>query len=291
MVASLSVPARQPARRQAAAGSTCRRRPTPSPTAKSREILQLLRKSKDFGVVNIYGYRYYHPELGRWLSRDPIGERGGLNLYGFTGNSINQGDLLGLKFKNEEQVKEILSKLSELDPALKRMIEELRKLPNIVIEFETYTSIAKVREVSDGGNGQCSPTCTDKEFRKANQGVEHGTGSIIRTYIGDEDVSNKECYRDKYTIMAHELQHAWDMAMGQVEITIKQHANYEGVEYTHDEGYAQTSEERAVRTGNIVHEKLQKPLRRQYGGETVRNPEPDNSPIRLLIKSEHTVQK
>ncbi|WP_446011594.1 RHS repeat-associated core domain-containing protein, partial [Candidatus Electrothrix sp.] len=34
-----------------------------------------------------YGYRYYSPELGRWMSRDPIGEDGGLNLYGFVGNS------------------------------------------------------------------------------------------------------------------------------------------------------------------------------------------------------------
>ncbi|MCB1131812.1 MAG: hypothetical protein KDN05_11825 [Verrucomicrobiae bacterium] len=34
-----------------------------------------------------YGYRYYHPDLGRWLSRDPIGEEGGMNLYGFVGNS------------------------------------------------------------------------------------------------------------------------------------------------------------------------------------------------------------
>jgi len=28
-----------------------------------------------------YGYRYYSPQLGRWLSRDPIGERGGCNPY------------------------------------------------------------------------------------------------------------------------------------------------------------------------------------------------------------------
>ena len=33
-----------------------------------------------------YGRRFYSPELGRWLSRDPIGERGGLNLHAFVSN-------------------------------------------------------------------------------------------------------------------------------------------------------------------------------------------------------------
>ncbi len=47
-----------------------------------------------------YGYRYYNPETGRWLNRDPIGERGGVNLYGFVGNNpINLWDILGLKWK------------------------------------------------------------------------------------------------------------------------------------------------------------------------------------------------
>jgi RHS repeat-associated protein len=36
--------------------------------------------------VRYYGYRYYDPVTGRWPSRDPIGERGGLNLYGFVSN-------------------------------------------------------------------------------------------------------------------------------------------------------------------------------------------------------------
>ena len=35
-----------------------------------------------------YNYRYYSPELGRWLSRDPIEEQGGYNLYGMLGNGI-----------------------------------------------------------------------------------------------------------------------------------------------------------------------------------------------------------
>jgi RHS repeat-associated protein len=43
-----------------------------------------------------YGYRFYDPENGRWPSRDPIEEEGGINLYGFVGNmSINECDYLG----------------------------------------------------------------------------------------------------------------------------------------------------------------------------------------------------
>jgi RHS repeat-associated protein len=51
---------------------------------------------EETGLV-YYGYRYYQPQTGRWLSRDRIGERGGLNLYGFTDNRpINTYDLNGL---------------------------------------------------------------------------------------------------------------------------------------------------------------------------------------------------
>jgi RHS repeat-associated protein len=44
-----------------------------------------------------YGYRYYMPETGRWASRDPIGEKGGINLCSFCKNSsIHSIDILGL---------------------------------------------------------------------------------------------------------------------------------------------------------------------------------------------------
>lgn len=49
--------------------------------------------------MRFYGYRHYDPVTGRWPSRDPIGERGGVNLYGFTGNnSISRIELLGLLY-------------------------------------------------------------------------------------------------------------------------------------------------------------------------------------------------
>ena len=44
-----------------------------------------------------YGYRYYSPEIARWLSRDPLQERGGLNIYAFCGNDPNNRfDAFGL---------------------------------------------------------------------------------------------------------------------------------------------------------------------------------------------------
>lgn len=45
-----------------------------------------------------YGFRYYNPSTGRWLSRDPIEESGGVNLYGMVrNNAVNLWDYLGLE--------------------------------------------------------------------------------------------------------------------------------------------------------------------------------------------------
>ena len=59
-----------------------------------------------FSVQSAWGF--YDPSAGRWINRDPMGERGGLNLYaGLSNNSINAVDPWGLyemKVKNCEVV-------------------------------------------------------------------------------------------------------------------------------------------------------------------------------------------
>ncbi len=46
-------------------------------------------------------HRYYSPDTGRWLSRDPIGEEGGINLYAYVGNDVvNQTDIFGMSPKD-----------------------------------------------------------------------------------------------------------------------------------------------------------------------------------------------
>ena len=51
------------------------------------------------------GFRSYSPSTGRWLSRDPIWEMGGKNLYGYLGNSpVCRRDPLGLVFNAPENI-------------------------------------------------------------------------------------------------------------------------------------------------------------------------------------------
>ena len=47
--------------------------------------------------VPYYGVRYYNPQLGRFVNRDPMAEIGGLNYYAFVQNNpLNKTDFLGL---------------------------------------------------------------------------------------------------------------------------------------------------------------------------------------------------
>jgi len=54
---------------------------------------------RDLGL-SYYNFRYYDSVDGRWPGRDPIGERGGNNLYVFVSNQVfNRYDYLGLNGK------------------------------------------------------------------------------------------------------------------------------------------------------------------------------------------------
>jgi len=68
----------------------------PSNSMASRK-LRTGRPSRKADCVPEYRYRYYDPLTGRWPSRDPIEEEGGMNLYGFVGNDgVKNLDYLGM---------------------------------------------------------------------------------------------------------------------------------------------------------------------------------------------------
>ena len=76
-----------------------------------------------------YNYRYYDPQLGRWLSRDPIQELGGWNLYVMLKNNPASGiDKLGLHKCPPEDLKDLADRLKELGEDLKELADQLEGL-------------------------------------------------------------------------------------------------------------------------------------------------------------------
>ena len=67
-----------------------------------------------------YNFRHYSPDLGRWLSRDPIEEQGGRNLYAFVKNDIGREiDSLGGVSTSIQYYEDLLSEdelVEEYDP-------------------------------------------------------------------------------------------------------------------------------------------------------------------------------
>lgn len=71
-----------------------------------------------------YGLRYYQPQTGGWLSRDPIEEAGGINLYGFVGNDpVNNIDPFGLYEEDGLALAGIKEKRGYIDRSGRMVIE------------------------------------------------------------------------------------------------------------------------------------------------------------------------
>ena len=88
-----------------------------------------------------YGYRYHSPTLGRWVSRDPIEEAGGLNIYAMShNNTVNRIDLYGLDVvkccpdetkKDKENYNDCVAAVGDY---INKQEEALRKAYKLTIE-------------------------------------------------------------------------------------------------------------------------------------------------------------
>lgn len=140
-------------------------------------------------------YRAYDPATGRWLSRDPIGENGGINLYGYVDNSpVNLWDALGLEkvchYDGRTQGEIVFDgEKFEIERRLLRAAQFLKYFPQGIdlylvlwgqyYHVEWYTSYICY--------DSCNPSETWREHRK--QTSHHR--SIDKTFSFDIDASSE----------------------------------------------------------------------------------------------------
>jgi RHS repeat-associated protein len=102
-----------------------------------------------------YGHRYFSPSLGRWISRDPIGEKGGKNLYAFVKNDpVNDVDPLGLwKIERKNNSRAVV--ISEYGDTVNKLAQKIR------LEPEEYNLWLKA--VEGGQQGDHHPRMIRRE--------------------------------------------------------------------------------------------------------------------------------
>ena len=91
-----------------------------------------------------YGYRYYTPDTGRWTSRDPLEEKGGVNIYATVCNNlINLIDILGKRPLTAEEQR-IISKMESLAVTYDKYDPEFSKAIRAVIsDIKQYVDSVK----------------------------------------------------------------------------------------------------------------------------------------------------
>lgn len=151
-----------------------------------------------------YNFRHYNPMDGRWISRDPIAEDGGRNLYAFLRNNLTTNfDWLGNAFYGVQTIPQILRKNSFFDGArfmdhwfastgetlyenLDRLLKTARvkeKYEELLTAATNQAAQAKIREkiaTKKPGDRLYDNTPTEKIIKK-----EHIQSRVIKSGLFD----------------------------------------------------------------------------------------------------------
>ncbi len=127
-----------------------------------------------------YNYRHYSPSLGRFLSRDPIEEQGGLNLYACMGNQpVSITDCLGYA-----KLEDVLEMLTLIELARERCFK-CKKVVSILGNLED-----EIYEENEESIGEIMPLVRD--FTSAISVYTNGKKKVVDFTVFLEDVFGKE---------------------------------------------------------------------------------------------------
>ncbi len=189
-----------------------------SPKSASTHAWDILYKAQqrdtETGFYN-YGYRFYLPQLGRWPSRDPIEEEGGINLYAAVNNNgVNGTDYLGLLDLLDPQVNDPVSaSAAQTVSTVKDLIDALKALESVVgsKDGKKCYKIRIYRNVSDrhtplkllnedcdivyhAGHGSIDPLNSNRRRMYPDDGMSEGIKNsiLVDTYSSLAKDSGKE---------------------------------------------------------------------------------------------------
>ena len=86
----------------------------------------VLRRRKRAALQPVF--RYYDPEIGRFVSQDPIGLRGGTNLFEYAPNPVIWVDPFGLKYRSIGRSQNVLSGKDRTNKSTQNLSEWRRKI-------------------------------------------------------------------------------------------------------------------------------------------------------------------
>ena len=187
-----------------------------------------------------YGYRYYSPALGRWMSRDPSGEAGfellrrkhsqvlsgEANLYAFVNNDpVNAFDVLGLyeyewegnftldeKRAIKDSIQRVRNRAQVLIGQMDDNIEKLKKCPCPAYD-EIANHLENIKKVLQGMVKDIDDPGFNLEIYKKNRPGKDAEywGKYYIFWCDHELRLNPKWFRmspsDQDTIMFHEITH------------------------------------------------------------------------------------
>jgi RHS repeat-associated protein len=153
-------------------------------------------------ALSLTMFRAYDPTVGRWLSRDPIGERGGENLYAYAaGDPVDNNDPSGL-----------IVKVVASDPAIAHTLMNAYAYLNahsptarsFNADLENSSTVYKIEPTSDMKNDEYCPSddTLGCEGHANTVFVDACDFPLIPTTAGMQPITLP-------VLIGHELGHAW----------------------------------------------------------------------------------
>ena len=135
------------------------------PSARANPFRFSTKYQDDESDLLYYGYRYYNASTGRWLSRDPLEEQGGNNLYNMVGNDpVDSFDILGMRMPGHHLIPEAV--LGRICPKMGHDI------------WESFLDVA----------GAVIPTPLDDHNRTAHGEYNKRVEQLIRDYMKSKKI-------------------------------------------------------------------------------------------------------